>query len=147
MPAKRTPFLVEIANRQRRLKIDRAAIRRAARTILADAGFREAQISVALVDDATIAGLHAEFMADPTPTDVLSFVLEADDGRLEGEVVASADTAAALAPRYGWPAEDELLLYVIHGLLHLVGYDDQTPAARAKMRRREKEVLAAVRGE
>ena len=61
------------------------------------------------------------------PTDVLSFVLEDDDGHLEGEVIISADTAAAAAAELGWPPAAEQLLYVIHGMLHLVGYRDKTP--------------------
>ena len=64
---------------------------------------------------------------------MLSFVLESSNGCLEGEVIVSADRAAAVAPKYGWSAADELLLYVIHGTLHLVGYDDVTPAKRAAM--------------
>jgi probable rRNA maturation factor len=76
------------------------------------------------------------------PTDVLSFLLERNDNRLEGEIIVSADTALSAAPRYGWSAGDELLLYVIHGALHLVGYDDQTPEAQAEMRRHEAAILA-----
>ncbi len=72
---------------------------------------------------------------------MLSFILERSDDTLEGEVVASADTAAACAPRYKSTPEAELLLYVIHGTLHIVGYDDTTPRQRAVMRRKEKEYL------
>jgi probable rRNA maturation factor len=72
---------------------------------------------------------------------VLSFLLEQGPEGLEGEVIASAETAARESPRYKWPAEDELLLYLIHGTLHLVGYNDATPKERAVMRAREREVL------
>jgi probable rRNA maturation factor len=64
------------------------------------------------------------------------------DGHLEGELVVSAETAIREAPTHGWAPEDELLLYVVHGLLHLCGYDDLTDAARPIMRRRERQVLA-----
>ena len=65
---------------------------------------------------------------------MLSFVLEQGDG-LEGEVVVGAETALRAAPQFGWSPHDELLLYVIHGTLHLVGHDDATPGrARAKCR-------------
>jgi len=104
-------------------------------------GIETAEISIAIVDDATIAQLHGQYLGDPTPTDVLSFVLEEGDHHLEGEIVASAETAAAWAKRLAWPCENELLLYIVHGTLHLVGFDDQTPAARRKMRREEKAVL------
>jgi probable rRNA maturation factor len=99
-------------------------------------------VSIAVVDNAEIHALNRRHLQHDYPTDVLSFLLEETGERLEGEIVASAQTAAAQAARYGWSAEDELLLYVIHGALHLVGYDDQTPEAQERMRRRESQLLA-----
>ena len=64
----------------------------------------------------------------------MSFPLEAAGGCLEGEVVVGAEVARREARRYGWTPHDELLLYVVHGLLHLVGYDDAA-GRRAEMRR------------
>jgi probable rRNA maturation factor len=133
--------MLRIANRQKTLPVDRRRIRRAVTAVLRDAGIAEAQISVAVVDDATIARLHQQFLGDPNATDVLSFVLERSERCLEGEVVVSAETAAANAARYRSTPEDELLRYVIHGTLHLVGYDDASPAQRAIVRRREKKYL------
>ena len=114
-------------------------MREVVRAIVRDAGISEATISIAIVDDATIAKLHRQFLDDPEPTDVLSFVLERSGQSLEGEVVVSADTAKTCAPRYDATPEDELLLYVIHGTLHLVGYDDAAPRQRAVMRKKERE--------
>lgn len=133
---------ISITNRQKTLRIDRRRMRRVVRLILCDAEIAEAQVSLAIVDDPAIAALHEQFLDDPTPTDVLSFVLEQSPGLLEGEVVVSADTAKACAPRYGCSAEDELLRYVIHGTLHLVGYDDTTPKKRAVMRKMESKYLS-----
>lgn len=110
--------------------------------ILEDESIERAKIDVAVVDDPTIAELHQRYLDDPDPTDVLSFVLERSSKYIEGEIVVSADTAAASAPNYNWTAADELLLYVIHGALHLVGYDDATPKKRAKMREKEQKYLA-----
>jgi probable rRNA maturation factor len=132
---------VTIANRQRKLPVDRRRLRRAVVQIVRDAEIAAASISLAIVDDPTIARLHEQFLADPDPTDVLSFVLESSAEILEGEVVASADTARACAPRYGCTPAEELLRYVIHGTLHLVGYDDTTPRKRAVMRKREKQYM------
>jgi probable rRNA maturation factor len=137
---------IAITNRQTTLPIDRRRMRGAIRAILRDAAVEDAQIGVAVVDDAAIARLHAEFLNDPEPTDVLSFVLERSARRLEGEIVVSADTALAAAPRFAAKAEDELLLYVIHGALHLVGYDDATPRKRAMMRKRERQYLSQSGG-
>lgn len=115
-------------------------MRLAIQAIIRDADIADAQISVAIVDDPTIGKLHGEFLDDPDPTDVLSFVLEPPPA-LEGEVVASVDTACSNAKQYDCTAEEELLRYVIHGTLHLVGYDDTTPRKRAVMRKMENKYL------
>ncbi len=102
---------------------------------------READVSLAIVDDPTIHRINREFLQHDYPTDVLSFLLERSADRLEGEVIASADTAIGSAARYGWAPADELLLYVIHGTLHLVGYDDLAPEPQVTMRERERDYL------
>jgi probable rRNA maturation factor len=135
---------ISVTNRQSRLRIDKRLLKKAVRAILEDAGIESGEISVAVVDDPAIAEIHAEFLDDDSPTDVISFVLDSSPGCLEGEIVISAETASASAPAYDWPPERELLLYVIHGVLHLVGHDDTTPKARAKMRRMERKYLAAL---
>jgi probable rRNA maturation factor len=97
---------------------------------------------LAVVDDPAIRELHRKYLEEDEPTDVLSFVLERSEDCLEGAVVVSGETARATAPQFGWPAEDELLLYVIHGVLHLVGYEDATPPQQAAMRAQERAYLS-----
>lgn len=135
---------IDIVNDHGGWREDDARIRRAVGLVLDAAGITAGAISVAIVDDATIHRLNAQFLQHDEATDVLSFVLERRPGYLEGEVVASGDTAARTAARMGWPADDELLLYVVHGVLHLVGYDDLDEGPRQAMRRRETEVLAQL---
>ena len=135
-------FDVALANRQSAHPVDEPRLLTAVRSILTDAaGLERATVSVAVVDDATIHELNRRFLNHDWPTDVLSFVLDETDGSLEGEIILSADTAAASAPEFGWSAADEQLLYVIHGTLHLVGYDDQTDVAAAEMRAAEARYL------
>jgi len=93
-------------------------------------------VVVALVDDRTIAKLHGRFLGDPTPTDVLSFP--------HGEIVASGETARREAEARGIRPVDELVLYVVHGALHLAGYKDGKAKDRARMRRAERRVLKAL---
>jgi probable rRNA maturation factor len=139
---KKAPVItLAIANRQKKLPLDRRRMRRAVEAILCDAGIEDAQISIAVVDDAAIARLHERFLGDPEPTDVLSFLFDRSEEGLEGEIVVSADTARAVAPRFDATADEELLRYVIHGALHLVGYDDATPRSRAIMRKQERKHL------
>ena len=135
-------FNIEIFNDQTQVPLDEARVRRAVQMILEDASVSRAEISVAVVDDETTRRLHSEYLDQDEPTDVLSFVLEGGRQNLEGEVVVGAETAAAMAPRFGFDAEDELLLYVIHGVLHLVGYDDTTAEKQAEMHRQEAIYLA-----
>ena len=133
---------IEISNRQNVLKLDPQRIERAAEAILRDAGLTEAELSIALVDDSTIHALNRQYLEHDYPTNVLSFLLERVGTQLEGEVIASAEMAVRSAGRYGWSAEDELLLYAIHGTLHLVGHDDGTPHECAVMRTQEERYLA-----
>jgi probable rRNA maturation factor len=141
-----TVIHIDIANQQTTLPIDRRLLRRAVRMILKDAGIDDAEISLAIVDDPTIQELHRRHLGHDDPTDVISFVLERDGSRLEGEVIASADTAQAVAGRYCNSPAEELLLYVIHGTLHLVGYHDDTRRERAKMSARQRDYTARVTG-
>jgi probable rRNA maturation factor len=139
----RAAIMVQIADRQNCLPLDRRLLRRAVTRVLRDAKVRKASISLAVVDDDTIARLNWQYLRHRGPADVLSFLLDDRDG-LEGEVIVGAETALRAAPRYGWPPHDELLLYVIHGMLHLVGYDDRTPRQQAKMQQREREILEGL---
>ena len=133
---------VEINNDQLEVPLDQQRLREAVQLILKDASVRQANVSIAVVDDPTIHALHRQYLELDEPTDVLSFILERSEDCLEGEVIVSAETAELTAGWYGWPAEDELLLYVIHGTLHLVGYDDTTPETQAEMRKQELACLA-----
>ena len=127
------------------LAIDEERPRRAAQAILRDAQIDERSLSIAVVDDATMHGLNRQYLEHDYPTDVLSFTLERSPGKIEGEVIVNFDMAAGRAGEFGWSAEDELLLYVIHGTLHLVGYDDGSDEARAEMRAAERRYLALFR--
>lgn len=135
---------VEIHDDQSHVPVDHRRLQEAVRGILEDHGVGRAQISLALVDDRTVRRLHHRYLNDDAATDVLSFALERSEDSLEGEVVVSAEMARRTAQRLGWPAEDELLLYVVHGTLHLVGYDDATPEQRAEMGRRERAYLGRL---
>ena len=133
---------IDFRNEQHTLPVDESRLGEAIELVLRRAGVARAEISVAVVDDPSMHELNRRYLDHDEPTDVLSFVLEAGSGALEGEIIVSADTAASTAARFGWAAEDELLLYVIPGALHLVGYDDLNAAAKSDMRRQERACLA-----
>ena len=100
--------------------------------------------SISVVDDSTIHRLNREHLDHDWPTDVISFVFDCEDGRIDGEIIASLDTAARLAQQAAWPTADELLLYIIHGLLHLAGLDDIADEDRQQMRQAERDCLIAL---
>ena len=133
---------IELANQQETHPVDSERLVTAVRQVLEGEGIERAEISIAVVDDPTIHQLNVTYLQHDYPTDVLSFLLDHQAGYIDGELVVSADTAAMQADRYGWALADELLLYVIHGALHLAGYEDATDAQRNTMREREDYYLA-----
>jgi len=105
-----------------------------------------ADLSLALVGDARMSALHHQFMRLPGPTDVLTFPLDLDPrGRpLSGEIVLCVPEARRRAAASGAPVRNELLLYALHGLLHLCGFDDTTPAAFRVMHQTEDRILTQL---
>ena len=103
-------------------------------------------LSVALVGDRRMSDLHAQFMGIAGPTDVLTFPLDVDArGRpVSGEVVVCVPEARRRAKEQAVPVERELLLYALHGLLHLCGYDDRTDRDFRVMHRTEDQILTRL---
>jgi probable rRNA maturation factor len=97
---------------------------------------RVTEVTVVLVSDRRMASLHRQFLNVPGPTDVLTFE--------HGEIVVSAETALRNARTYGNSLARELLLYVVHGLLHLQGWDDRTQADRRKMEITQEKIIAPL---
>jgi probable rRNA maturation factor len=117
----------------------------AARTLTA-LGRADCEVHVALVDDREISRLNRRYRGARRATDVLAFNLASPGpSRLLGEVVISAETAARQAARLRIPVALELDLLLVHGLLHLVGYDDHAPAKARLMHEREREILTGGR--
>jgi probable rRNA maturation factor len=133
---------VEISDTQGHLHVDRAILASLAQRVLAMEHRQRADISIALVDDATIHALNRVHLGHDWPTDVLSFTLsEPGEAVLAGELVISAERAAATATERGLDPHAELALYLVHGLLHLCGYDDRSDADACRMQARQCEIL------
>lgn len=132
---------IDIQDRQSALQVEQARLVDVIGKVASDHGFFSGEIGVVIVDDPTIHGINREHLQHDYPTDVISFVFTAEDDELEGEIIVSTDTAIREASEGGWPADDELLLYVIHGMLHLVGMDDVEPHLRRQMRVAEAQYL------
>jgi probable rRNA maturation factor len=138
---------ITVMNRQRTVRVRLAWLRRfAAEALGACAGesgdgrfaLRQLpEIEVTIVSDAVIARVHQDFMSVPGATDVITFE--------HGEIVTSAETAKACAGQHGHSVDEELALYIVHGFLHLNGYDDRDPAARKQMHRVQNRIWKSVR--
>lgn len=104
------------------------------------------ELSIAFLDDEEMVQLHADFLDDPTQTDVITFPGEAGEDSFAGEICVCIPQAEREAPKHGTSVAEEILLYLVHGWLHLAGHDDLSEAPRAAMRAAEQETLAYLRG-
>ena len=123
---------VLISNRQG-LPLDESGLAALASTTLAAEGLGAAELSISFVENSEIEELHVRYMSEPGPTDVLSFPLgerEPDGTRLLGDVVIAPAVAARNNPT---DPGAELRLLVVHGILHLLGYDHEGDAEKAEM--------------
>jgi probable rRNA maturation factor len=147
---------VVVVNRQKR-RVNCRRLARVARSALAAELERdganwssEAELTVAIGDDAWIQELNREYAKKDRPTDVLAFPQEPgphtkESGLLLGDVAISAETAARQAEELGHEFEEEIAILLVHGILHLTGWRDDTPAQRKRMMGRMREVLAEAR--
>lgn len=152
--ASSSPIQVSILNRQSDESVNVETLEQWFRRAIAAEDPATAEVTIILVDDAEIHRLNREFLDHDWPTDVITFFDEetapfspTDERRgrgrhIAGELVISVTTARREATRQGWGVDEELLLYCVHGWLHLCGYDDLTDNERPLMRQRERELLA-----
>ena len=141
----RSPPPIEVRNRQRTISISARELQQFAniacslawkfKTRQSEIGSIN-QIFVLIVSDRRMAMLHKKFCGIPGPTDVLAFQ--------HGEIAISADMAARQARTFGSKLNAEIQLYILHGLLHLAGFDDMTPAKRRRMQRLQKKLFGAI---
>jgi rRNA maturation RNase YbeY len=121
-----------------------AAWRRRVARAAAVVGKREAAANVVVIDDRAMRRLNRRYRGKNKPTDVLSFAYDGDGDEVVGDVYVSHETLARDARRMGVDARHLSIRIVVHGLLHVVGYDHETDADAARMERRERSVLKRV---
>ncbi|MCS6999713.1 MAG: rRNA maturation RNase YbeY [Bacteroidota bacterium] len=131
---------VEVVHPARRLP--RRFLQRAITAVLEGESVPTAEISVVLCDDAFIRHINAEYLQHDWATDVISFPLS--HAPLMGELYISVDTARRQAAEYGVSLQNELVRLAVHGVLHLVGYDDQTDAEQALMHSLQESYVARL---
>lgn len=104
----------------------------------------DVHVGVRVTMDRAIHAVNRQFLQHDYPTDVISFPYDLSPPRVEGELVVSLETAMAQASDAGWSVKDEILLYIVHGTLHLVGFDDTADDVRVAMRQAERDALGSL---
>jgi probable rRNA maturation factor len=138
---------ISLGNAQKRTEVDPAAVRRFARTVLEGERAEVDEVGIVFVEDVYSRELNRRFRGIDKPTDVLAFPLSEDPDadppdRYLGEVYVNVDRAAVQSAEYGVSLSREIARLLVHGLLHLLGYDHEISAAEAKrMRAREEHFL------
>jgi probable rRNA maturation factor len=134
---------VSVANIHRREPCPRLLVARGVRKVLRDGGLKAGKISVVCVSDSVSRRMNRRYLRHDYATDVISFPLGEGDV-IEGELYVNLDRVRVQARRYGVSRAHELARLVIHGTLHLMGYDDRTANGRKRMRVREDDVLTQL---
>ena len=132
---------IAIINLQQAYPVKKSRVREIVREVLKQED-KDAELSIAFVDEDEIRRLNKRFLGKDFPTDVISFPLETKRRWVEGEVVVCVPVALKEATKMRMDAEDEIMLYVVHGILHLLGYNDIRKKDARVMHLLEKEVLS-----
>lgn len=143
---------IQLSNEQSIAPIGTETVKSKIRAILSDLGYPEAELSLVLTDDEGIARLNERYLGRPGPTNVISFPQQEGEfvgvnPNLLGDVVISVETAVREAETAGMPLEWALSRLMIHGILHLVGYDHEAPDADAEaMEAKSRELMVKIEG-
>ena len=140
--------VVEVRNRQRSWRVDRVRVGAFSESLLRDSlGLGEATLGIHLVGARAMAAMNWRWLRHEGSTDILTFDhRERSDAPLHGELWISVDDAVRQSVDFGVTADEELARYVIHGILHLLGYDDLEPASRRVMKRVENRWVRRLAG-
>lgn len=138
-----TSFLIEVDRACSKVALSDDLICSRLADVLRGEGASGCEVSVSIIGHQQMHELNVKFLSHDYPTDVLSFRLDDRDdlSHVEGEVIVSAEMAIDQAAEFGWSAENELMYYLLHGTLHLCGYDDHNDADILQMRQRESHYL------
>jgi probable rRNA maturation factor len=137
---------INVINLQKKIAVGQKKIKEIIRVTLRLEKVRKpGEITVSLVTDGAIRELNTLYLGRYCPTDVLSFDISRVKNELIADIAVSTDTALDNAKRYRTSPLFEVYLYVIHGLLHVLGYDDVNRKKRKKMQERATSILASLK--
>ncbi|RLD10009.1 rRNA maturation RNase YbeY [candidate division KSB1 bacterium] len=137
---------IKLHNFPEQLKGDQAQWTELSARIVQAMELNPESVQIIFTDDQTLQQMHARYLNDPSKTDVITFDL-GEDGAIEGEIYISIERAEDQAREFGVSPEEEVLRLIIHGLLHLKGYDDLEEEARTIMKAQENKFVDRFRSE
>ena len=143
-----TTVQIQVTNKQKDLKVSAKSLRSSLSLLLSFLKVSTDEISIQLVSEKAICKLHADFFDDPSPTDCITFPLDGlnpSDYHVLGEVFICPRTATCYAKEHAIDPYEELTLYLVHGVLHLIGYEDLTSPDKRKMRSQEKKCMSFLK--
>ncbi len=135
-------YNITVTNKQTDFSVNVSGIQQAVEAAFVINDIPNAVLDVAVVTPEEMQRLNVRYLGHDYPADVLSFLLEETGVSLEGQVIVCPAVANQWSQKYGWGQESELILYAVHGTLHIIGFDDLTPEDELEMRAAEKQVLA-----
>jgi len=144
------PFILRLPNDSTsyRLIPNRRRLKSVLQEFWRNAGGQPTEVEVSLVDEPTIKRLHQQYLSDPSPTDIITFDLgTSPSDRRIAVICICLPIARAHAVQYKTPMQQEIRRLVIHGVLHLLGYDDHSLGGRRRMRMMENGLLREVEGD
>ncbi|MDP8213112.1 MAG: rRNA maturation RNase YbeY [Candidatus Zapsychrus exili] len=138
---------VIVENLQKKINLKPLQIVKIAKTILRHEGIKKSIVSIVFVTSQKIIALNKKFLGKTYATDVLAFDFKGDakNGALEGDIIISTDAVIKNSKEFKTNVEEEIALYVIHGILHLLGFDDHKKKDTEVMRLKEKELLKCIK--
>lgn len=143
-PESRSSRRLEVVASGTRVRVNRRVLAQVLRHALAAEGARPREVTLALLDPEEMRAANRDFHGADEATDHLGFQYDAPPGEVSGDILVCPEQCAAQAADYGETPRRELARVAVHGVLHLCGWRDDTPARRRRMRSREDELLASL---
>lgn len=136
--------MIAISNRQRARRIDLRQLEKITAAALEELKIAGEDVGIVLTGAKEMAALNVKFLGHEGPTDVITFDYKNSEAEIQGEIFVCVKEAERQAKQFGTDWRSEIVRYVVHGILHLMGHDDMKPAARKKMKREEGRVLGKL---
>lgn len=138
------PSTIAVSNRQRVRKISLPMLREITAAALAELKIEGPDLGIILIGAPEMASLNEKFLGHEGPTDVITFDYRNPGAGIHGEIFVCVEEAERQSKEFGTSWQLEMVRYVVHGILHLLGHDDLKPATRRKMKQAERRILGKL---